>query len=407
MLNRNLEEMLKILSNAVLKNNYELKQEQSWNEIYKLLVKNNVSACCFQYATSLPEDVRPDEELLNVWKVCTIKSLISQMKKVHALKDVIEAAKKANIRAVVFKGIILAELYPGEYDRTSSDTDILIRKEDLTRMDKVLQGLGYMMYPQKDNVMVYVLKDNHIIELHTSLWEDYEGEKIEILEQLQLDSSSKLIWKECYGTLVETLGYTEHLIYLMFHIIKHFSLEGIGVKCMLDISLYIKAYSQRIDWKSFWNAMQKLRYVDFCKKFFNLCQRYLGVNETAITNQCSLTERDAEVLMSDFALLNREELENKAKYEVLHFIEPYFCDGGKISSSKLIQNMKFFFPTQLYSDNRYGYAKKNKVLLPIAWCQRVFDYFQRKRVEDKVSLTGKLDKAQQRLGMMKLTGLID
>lgn len=54
-----------------------------------------------------------------------------------------------------------------------------------------------------------------------------------ILKGLEMDAQEKLVeLNVCGGMTGTTLGYTEHLIYQIFHIVKHFVLQGVGMQCM-------------------------------------------------------------------------------------------------------------------------------------------------------------------------------
>ena len=49
---------------------------------------------------------------------------------------------------------------------------------------------------------------------------------------------------------VFTLGYTDHLFYLICHAFKHFLHSGFGIRQVCDIIMYANAYGGRADWKT-------------------------------------------------------------------------------------------------------------------------------------------------------------
>ena len=401
-----LEQSLQILGNAVTRQHHILTSDVKWQEVYELLKKNNVANCCYNYINSLPIEERPDDTLMNEWKNLDIYQNIRQLVKLNALMIVLKAALEKNIELIIFKGIVLADLYPCKTERVSSDTDILVQIKDVDEISRVLLDLGYLMKPQKENVQVYVLPNKHIIELHTSLWEDYQGCIIDKLEQLNLTQNSKLLSLTACGISITTLGYTQHLIYLIYHIVKHFCLEGTGIKCLLDISLYVNAWNDKINWTDFWLSMKSLQYDQFCRKIFYLCGLYFGMKHVIDMVDYQLCEEEIEYLLRDFMLLTREELgEHKAEYEALRIVEPYFCDGKGILRNRMLLRLRFLFPIHFY-EKKYQYANKNKLLLPVAWVERAKHYRKRIKIEDKVSLNKKFNKAKQRIEMMELTGLI-
>lgn len=62
----------------------------------------------------------------------------------RALEEVLRAFKEMDIEAIVLKGMALAtQVYPVAALRQCGDIDVLVRKEDLLRAEKVLLSLGY------------------------------------------------------------------------------------------------------------------------------------------------------------------------------------------------------------------------------------------------------------------------
>jgi hypothetical protein len=82
----------------------------------------------------------------------------------HHLKGLIERLKKDGPEILFFRGIsLLGDVYPSLGDRGMLDVDILVRKKDLGRLEKVLRGTG-MEEIEPGNFS----KRGLLLDLHTS-----------------------------------------------------------------------------------------------------------------------------------------------------------------------------------------------------------------------------------------------
>lgn len=383
-----------------------------WEEILSICTINNVSSFVFNSIehSEIIEKISP--EILEDWKQITQYITRRQITVYVQLRKVIEEV--GNQLLVFFKGPVLANLYPQYLLRSSSDTDIWVPEEQYLQTEKVLFNLGYLKNEDesKPQVGVYYHSVNkHMIELHIRLWEDYTGKKIDILASMGLTNNESLIELDVCGIKVTTLGHTEHLIYQMFHIIKHFSLQGIGVKYLADISLFIEQYKNQIDWKRFWESMNVLGYTKFCNNFFDIC--------TAYFNMCKVTQEDSRCnweLNDDEKWTFIDDLfrkgvidEGNASWQIYGAMTPYFTGENNAPKEGWKKKIIILFPSVKSLPNNYGYAKKCPILLPIAWLHR-FILFGIHRVTCKsqtYNASQKMMVTQYRLQMMESMGLME
>jgi len=72
------------------------------------------------------------------------RNLISNLTLKHRLKPVLAGFNAAKLDNLLLKGLALTEyLYPSPGMRGMSDVDILVRKDELLRVDECLESLGY------------------------------------------------------------------------------------------------------------------------------------------------------------------------------------------------------------------------------------------------------------------------
>ena len=383
-----------------------------WNELFDAAVENEVVPMLYKKVEQIYSNSSCiSEETFLKWQQEAKGNMFFELPKYTAIRKVIDAANQKNIRAVFFKGIILADLYPQYLQRISSDSDIFIEKSDIKKFEQLLTELGYekIEASSKEEVQVYKNKQyRHVIEAHTCLWEDYKGPRMQILDSLNLTDRSKQVNIKACDIDVWTFGHEEHLIYQIFHIVKHFSLNGIGVKYLSDITLFVNRYISEINVKDFWEKIDKLGYGKFTDYFFYICQKYLGM--TSLINADREPEIGPNVLGFVIDLISVGNIsEREAGWQIMGAMEAYFTGEESVPDSKLRRKLNMLFPSAKALPKVYKYAKKYPILLPFAWIHRDIKFLIRKAKQknEVYDVTEKIDVAENRMYLIKKLGLTD
>ena len=342
------------------------------------------------------------QEIQEEWKEITCVTAIREMSRNADLERVLQAAAEWNIKLICFKGNVIARLYPEWKTRISGDYDIYVYERDKSKAVKLLQDLGYRQYMEdsKEMVPVYVHPfRNHKIELHFSLWEDYEGYQMELLDSMQLTREESLIKIKIGNADAWTLSPTNHLIFQMFHIIKHFVVQGIGTRYMLDITCFVNHHLNELDKDMFWSCMEQLHYTDFCIHYFRLCIKYLDLNQDILPNQdCLDDENKQDKLLTDMmAFSNRE----KADYKVITLMSPYLEGRETRSGGSVMRKLRLIFPKPDVLQDDFAYAKKHHILLPIAWVHKWGRFVKNRLTGKSTSAVNKLEEADSRIAIMQ------
>lgn len=342
------------------------------------------------------------QEIQEEWKEITCVTAIREMSRNADLERVLQAAAEWNIKLICFKGNVIARLYPEWKTRISGDSDIYVYERDKSKAVKLLQDLGYRQYMEdsKEMVPVYVHPfRNHKIELHFSLWEDYEGYQMELLDSMQLTREESLIKIKIGNADAWTLSPTNHLIFQMFHIIKHFVVQGIGTRYMLDITCFVNHHLNELDKDMFWSCMEQLHYTDFCIHYFRLCIKYLDLNQDILPNQdCLDDENKQDKLLTDMmAFSNRE----KADYKVITLMSPYLEGRETRSGGSVMRKLRLIFPKPDVLQDDFAYAKKHHILLPIAWVHKWGRFVKNRLTGKSTSAVNKLEEADSRIAIMQ------
>lgn len=384
--------------------------ELDYKEVYTMAKVNNLAPILY---STVMEKLQLDttDETIKEWKANAAYHTIRQSLVCEELKKVLKGAKERSLEFVLFKGLVLADLYPQYKLRSSSDTDIFVYEDQSKEAVQLLLDLGYEKQEEgsKEEVPVfYSPKSKHKIELHYSIYEDYKGSKIEVFEKMNLVDKSTLIQLDvCNGIRVTTLGYTEHLIYQIFHIAKHFSVEGVGVRYITDIVLYVNQYYTSIHWEEFWENISLVNYDTFVQYIFSIGIHYFQLNENVLEGRKILEIEKLEPLILDLIACGEVVKKKNASWQILGTMTPYFAGDAAVSDSKLIQRIRIIFPTISLLSKDYSYAKRYKILLPIAWFHRWIKFGIRrvKARKDWYSSSEKIRIAEHRLSLMKMLDL--
>ena len=383
-----------------------------WKSIYELAYKNGIAAVLLDAAKeykSLPEDIRKQ------WEAIRLQVFLKQGKNTAALMSLLHEIEGAGIDYAVFKGPALAAYYPNPLYRSSCDSDILVDTADRPKVSEMILNRGYRVMEHETKKHVFVYKNDatgHKVELHTSVFEDYEGAKIDALKNTGIDCPEHRIDIKVDGGNIRTFGINEQLIYLFYHMIKHFVLEGAQVKYFTDIVLYINKNIDSIDLPLFWDVMEKCGYTRFCENFFTICVRNFGLNETILEgHRVEADEKVLEALLLDYIYLGDENELRGDSWQLTATMEPYFVgERTTIKKSKSGRVINYLFPKPSELNENYEYAKKFPILLPIAWIHRavrkvLWELFER----NEESYTGrqKVEIVEARLGLLGSVGLLD
>ncbi len=385
--------------------------ETDWEGAYKLANKSKLAPVM---SDVIKQQSSVSDEMRKKWGNCALMVYMRQASSFKVLCRIIEAIENAGIDYAVFKGPIISDAYPNFLYRSSSDTDILVDSKDNHQVEEIIKSFGYDFIEGKSKEKVHNfrnLKLKHTIELHTTVFEDYEGTKIDILKGAGIEDPANRIQVTIKGKNIRTINWNEHFIYLMFHMIKHFMLEGAGVKFMTDITLFVNKNKDKLSSEFFWEWMDKCNYTAFCENFFTICIKYFDMDPfLMVGRKAQATDEVLDCMLTDFIYVgDKNELRNR-RWQLVGSISPYFTgEAATTANNKFGRIMSFAFPKAELLGERYSYAKKHKVLLPVAWVHRGVHrtWWSRNRKAEYYSDMQTISVVDAKLGLLGSVGLLD
>lgn len=152
------------------------------------------------------------------------------------LKNVCDVLEEEGIDHLPLKGAVLRSLYPEPWMRTSSDIDILIKQEDVSRAEELLgQRLGYKAPTDRTahDISFYSPSGVHV-ELHFDLVEEQDTSEAAVALLREVWSHTVLLEGYRYRrAMTDGMFYFYHIA----HMAKHVAYSACGVRNFIDLWL--------------------------------------------------------------------------------------------------------------------------------------------------------------------------
>lgn len=310
-----------------------------------------------------------------------------QEKYFHIQKEITNLFNMNNIDHMYIKGSVLANLYPDSALRSRGDIDLIVRKEDFDKANKLLldnefNSIDINCYHHNEYI-----KNDLMIELHRDLLE-----KNDILHYYFDDIFR---YKEIVENNLYKLNNEIHYIYCVYHLNKHL-INGEGLRYLLDF------YYMHQKWNLDYNFIsEELKKIGLYNLFENINQAifiitnqempFMGtkgqllidyMNERGIHNQIALGNE----LSIDDAIYTRYVLSKDSKFKFL-------------LNRLLLRNKK-------ERENLYPRLSKYKLLYPLLLIHRFFSLAKRHFIRSFKLLFSKKDKYNKIINMYSEMGVI-
>ena len=238
-----------------------ISEKTDWPEVIRYAQEQCVLpliGCAILHNPNLNCGEKIRDQLLNMVRRESSANLVRRMRVMQLLAQM--EAEGMAVRLI--KGYAVADCYQYPECRDSTDIDILIsgKQESLVYLFLKEQGFqitprgktehhAVALHPKLGKLEVHVRLYN---ELVTDTWFQNVGREDLVTESPVVASRS--------GEAYQTLGYTDHLIFLSLHMVKHFIRSGMNVRMMIDLAQFLATYKNKIDADRYWHILKVLHY---------------------------------------------------------------------------------------------------------------------------------------------------
>lgn len=309
--------LLQLLSIAINRKCFILDDNVDWRNVLILAQKQGVRGLAFETLELLKQENAecgsfPDRTTLMQWYAQTafVEKMFAQH--VALAKDVVELWKQHGIKTVVFKGLAHSRYYPRAEHREFGDFDCYL-----------IDAYGECAYRQgnevarKKGLMVDDgwYKHSHIaykkltIENHQYFTSARRGGTDLALHKYIVEAignGSKL--ERLDGTEIYVLPVEAEGLFMLYHSLTHFLVEGINLRHFVDWACWIKTNQDKVEWKELYSLCKRFRLDGFVDVLNTIATKYLGVelNDKRIFADSKFAERTIEsALYDDTSIYNR------------------------------------------------------------------------------------------------------
>ena len=201
---------------------------EALEEVYTLAKQHDVAHLAGQALDKLG---LPDSEGLHKCRNKMLQAVYRYVRQDFEYQQICQLLEEAEIPYIPLKGTVLRPYYPEAWMRTSCDTDILIRREDLQKAKSlILERLHFTERRISPHDVGLISPSRELVELHFAIIEDFVLPKArEILERIW-DYAVPVEGNPCQYALPDDLFYYYHMV----HMAKHVENGGCSIRFFLD-----------------------------------------------------------------------------------------------------------------------------------------------------------------------------
>lgn len=254
--------------------------EINWNDIGALAEQQGLSAIIVDGVEKLPETQRPPKELLLQWIGEVLQNYEYRYQAYcNTLAELSALYHTSGIKMMVIKGYACGIHWPKPEHRPYGDIDIYLfgkhkEADDLLRKKGIEIDSGlhhHTIFTYKDEMM-----ENHydLVNVHSSR----ENREVEgIFKTLASDDSYKATIN---GQTIYLPSPNLHALFLLKHAKGHFTSTSLTLRQLLDWGFFVKANTERIDWKWLLPLLDKYHLREFFNCINAICVEELGFSST-------------------------------------------------------------------------------------------------------------------------------
>lgn len=309
--------LLQLLSIAINRKCFILDDNVDWRNVLILAQKQGVRGLAYEALELLKQenaecDSFPDRTTLMQWYAQTVFVEKKIAQHVDFAKDVVRLWEQHGIKTIVFKGLAHSRYYTKPEHREFGDFDCYLIDAD-----------GNCAYRQGNEIARKKgltvddgwYKHSHIaykkltIENHQFFTSARRGGTDKALHQYMVEAignGSQL--ERLNGTDIYVLPLEAEGLFMLYHSLTHFLVEGINLRHFVDWACWIKTNQDNVEWTEFYSLCKRFRLDGFADVLNTIATKYLGVelNDKRIFADSKFAERTIEsALYDDTSIYNR------------------------------------------------------------------------------------------------------
>ena len=353
------------------------RKELSWKRLFDLASEQAVFALAASAARPVWNTL--DETLRREVRARLYSVIVSEEIRLKAMWELIAYLRNEGIPFAVLKGMGMSALYKIPELRESGDVDIYVGKELENQALALLQRHGVSI--TKRNPAQHESAGYHSeigpIELHAYLFRE-EDRKLWFGRS---EKYSDAIAPFCCQRIddeheIPVLSVQNNVEFLCLHFIKHFIREGISIRNILDIGLFLQVYEKEVNHDRLWELLTSLQYDGLIQAVLNICAQFFHMDKAKFVGYIEMDAETIQLLLEDIeqgGYLGIKEKGERSKSSEEYERNVLSAPNAKSGPNKwrkrriLWERIYAAIPNKKKLQSKYSYARNHAWLLPVAW----------------------------------------
>lgn len=292
---------------------------EAWKNLYKTAAEQGVLALVYDAIKGLPADVQPPRGLRLQWAVNVEQIEQRYAKQGRAIADLAAFYAEHDLTMMLLKGYGLSRNYPIPNHRPCGDADIWLYGHQEEADEWLRMERGVQIDEEKHHHTVFtfegVMVENHYDFLNVHSHRSNRTIEARLQELAAQDNEPLRV-----GESVVNLPSADfNVLFLLRHAAAHFAAAEIGLRHVVDWTLFVDRYCEKVDWNALEAFAQQLNMHRFLHALNAIAVDALGLNQAKLPS----FERDAalerrvlqEILQAEFA----EQMPKRGAVKILSF----------------------------------------------------------------------------------------
>lgn len=278
------------------------KTEAEWNQLLHESYKQTVQGIISD-AVSRLNDVSFPSSFFQKWTELT-RSLEAKYHQHFMIINYLNVRLGAvgNLEPVVVKGLALAAYYPQPNHRVTGDIDLFYGSVDKAeKANQAVEQWGTPVQRGEGDETVYML-NNTVIEHHGQLITSHnpfvKRSTKELLSQ-QIEDGSAFQYIKINGTPIKVLAPLQCHLLLMTHSLKHLLNEGIGLRQLCDVAMFLKAEHEHLDGEVLQKNLKDWGIYHWANMVYSFCVKHLGLSINYLPYSFDMKAYKSELLLEE------------------------------------------------------------------------------------------------------------
>lgn len=275
----------------------------------------------------------------------------------YYLNHILNIFETNGIKHMVLKGSVMKYIYPMPELRECADIDIWIDPNDAKQAKQLLEAEGFLTIRYGiSNHDEYCINNMVYVELHKELVsEKYQWYEVcnSIVRDCRKEDGCNYRYK---------MSDEDFYVFMLIHMAKHILYGGAGIRLVLDVWVYLRAY--KLNQESLMARLKEADLVMFDKTIRQLCDYWF--NDKEVTDIVVMQLADYMINSGWNGTDEQVKLTNSIR-------------ETENNHTRLHRYVKSIFWSKNKMAERYPILNKCPILLPIMWIHRVVNALFRKK----------------------------